>query len=220
MAKLQSRVLARFTSSRGPPFLVERRIGDGRVLLVTSGLLSSWNTLPKTNAMVIFDRILREMIQSTLSPRNYRTLDSISVPIADEVRDAQIVLQRPGGSASESLDTGFVSEDEFGVVIERPLTRGVYQLAAFNESSSASTNQPPRWRWQLAVNGDEDESDLTAIDKTEVEGQTAGQLNWVGPNGDISLAGVGIRGQDLWWWIALVVLIVLILELLVVGMNR
>jgi hypothetical protein len=218
----QTQVLARFTSERGPPFLVEKRIGEGRVLLVTSGLLSSWNTLPKTNAMVIFDRILREMIQSTLPQRNYGAIERISIPIADEVRDAQIVLQRPGAaSVSESLDTGFVSEDQFGVVIERPLTRGIYQLAAYGTQGATDSTQPTHWQFQVVVNGDADESDLTSMDRTKVEERNAGAaLNWVDANEEISLAGVGIRGQDLWWWLALGVLFVLFLELLVLGVNR
>src|SRR5690606_16417033 len=65
----QPRVHARF--SNGLPFLVERRIGEGRVVLVASGVFSSpsgqgWNTLPLTDAMLVFDRLLRSMIESTL----------------------------------------------------------------------------------------------------------------------------------------------------------
>ena len=53
-------VLARFDLEDRPPFLVSRKIGRGEVIFCSSGLLSSWNTLPKTNAVLIFDRILRE----------------------------------------------------------------------------------------------------------------------------------------------------------------
>jgi hypothetical protein len=52
-AEFQPKVLARFNSESGPPFLVERRIGRGKVIFASSGVLSSWNTLPKTNAIVI-----------------------------------------------------------------------------------------------------------------------------------------------------------------------
>src|SRR5262249_39845488 len=44
-ARQQPRMLASF--SNGTPFLVERRIGQGRVLFISSGVHSSWNNLTR-----------------------------------------------------------------------------------------------------------------------------------------------------------------------------
>jgi hypothetical protein len=62
-------VHARYTS--GLPFLVTRRVGQGRVALITSGVFfgadgNGWNTLTKTDALVVYARLLRSLIESTL----------------------------------------------------------------------------------------------------------------------------------------------------------
>src|SRR5262249_8494055 len=64
----QPRALAMYDNQL--PFLIERRIGNGEVLMVTSGMFSAWNTLPKTNAMLLMDRILRAHLERTLPERN------------------------------------------------------------------------------------------------------------------------------------------------------
>ncbi|MFM9196472.1 MAG: hypothetical protein ACKOWG_12165, partial [Planctomycetia bacterium] len=61
---LRPRVLAAFDD--GTPFLVTRRIGKGSVAWLASGLTGSWNTLAKTNAMLLCDRLLRGMLADTL----------------------------------------------------------------------------------------------------------------------------------------------------------
>jgi hypothetical protein len=213
-------VLARFTSESGPAYLVERSVGRGRVLFAASGILSSWSTLPKTNAIVIFDRILRSMIQTTLPMRNYGGVERIAVPLPNEAREDRITLTRPGRDAiSESLDTGFLRTDQVGVVIERPLARGIYQLQALGPQveTKAEKEPVPRWQMQLSVNGDESESNLEPIDRTVFEKHDVAQhLRWVGAQEEISMAGARIRGQDLWWWLALIVFALLLLELAVI----
>lgn len=219
------RILARLVSETGPAYLVERQIGRGRVLFSASGLLSSWNTLPKTNAIVLFDRILRSLLQSTLPQRNYGSVERIAVPLPSESRDDRLVLARPGEAAgTESLETGFLRTDQVGTIVEHPLARGVYRLEALGgpasaeEGTSGANSLPPaKWRQEFAVNGDEDESDLEPFAREMFDAQpVADQWRWVGESDEISLAGAGVRGQDLWWWLALGVLILLLLELVVI----
>jgi hypothetical protein len=213
-AARRPRILARFTSETGPIFLVERPVGRGHVVFVSSGLLSSWNTLPKTNAIVMFDRILRSRLQATQPNRNYTAVDRIETPLPDGARHDRILLFRPGRTIGESLDAGFLRTDQVGVTIERPLSRGIYRLQVLDAPPPlGSPPAPPRWQLELAVHGDEAESDLEPVDRGSFEQQPAGQfLRWVGPQEEISLAGARIRGQDLWWWLALVVLVLLLLE--------
>ncbi|MGE5192554.1 MAG: BatA domain-containing protein, partial [Deltaproteobacteria bacterium] len=54
-ARQRPRVLASF--SNGVPFLVERRIGRGEVLFVSSGVYTGWNNLMRTNAVLVLDRL-------------------------------------------------------------------------------------------------------------------------------------------------------------------
>ena len=64
--KSAPRVLATYTN--GLPFLIERAIGRGQVVMTTSSLQSKWNTFWKDEqgAHVMFDRIVRLMIHRTL----------------------------------------------------------------------------------------------------------------------------------------------------------
>ncbi|HTI50508.1 MAG TPA: BatA domain-containing protein, partial [Planctomycetaceae bacterium] len=50
-------VLARFSNQH--PFLIRWRLGEGTVLVATSGIGSNWNNLPRPNAILLFDRLLR-----------------------------------------------------------------------------------------------------------------------------------------------------------------
>ncbi len=241
------RVLARFDDPAGTPFLVTREIGRGNVLFASSGLLSNWNTLSLSNAVVIFDRALRSMIQATLPPRNFETDERIVLPLPARDRDISLRLRRPNADGrNEVLDTGFVGRDQLGFEIERPFERGLYRVTAFgadpdvgagdgtggaddppaggaaratNVSASVASEAPPAtWELALAVNGDPDESELQPLSRDQFDARSGdGVIRWLGPDEQISLAGNQLSGQDSWWWLILAVLGLLSVELLLVG---
>jgi hypothetical protein len=217
---VRPKVLARFTSEAGPPFLVERQIGRGRVLFAASGLLSNWNTLPKTNAIVMFDRILRSLMQTTLPVRNYGSVERIAVPVPSDTRENRLVLFRPGrGAISEPLETGFLGTSQSAVTVERPLARGIYRVQALGSPGDATAEQrsPASWELEFAVNGDESESDLEPVDRELFGKQNLSEaLRWLDANEEISLAGARVRGQDMWWWLALAVFVLLLGEFAVI----
>jgi hypothetical protein len=106
-----ARVVARFANEDETPFLVEREIGRGRVILLSSSLTGDWNTLPKTNAVVMLDRIARDMVRSTLptpvadnrSDRDLRESDLAKVDqqtIAEFAKTFDIHLVRSGEEIS------------------------------------------------------------------------------------------------------------------------
>lgn len=217
------RVLARFDDPAGTPFLLARKIGRGDVLLATSGLLSSWNTLPTTNAVVIFDRTLRAMIQSTLPPRNFGPTERITLPLPTNDREVAISLRRPDGSQQpELLDTGFVGKEQLGFHIEQPLARGVYRVAAVRQNGNGgparTAAREAAWELPLAVNGEADESELQPLGRDQFDARVGdASVRWVGPDEEISLAGTQVSGQDSWWWLILTVLGLLLIELLLVA---
>ena len=214
------RVLARFNDPAETPFLVERQIGRGTVLLVTTGLLSDWNTLPKTNAMLIFDRVLRSMVESTLPARNFPPQERLTLPLPAAARDATVTLRRPGADASrEALDVGYIGREQLGVTIPRPLTRGLYRVVASRSvASGGRTTEETVWETPLAINGLAAESELTPLTRDDFETRVgSARARWVGPDEEISLAGSQIRGQASWWWLILAVLALLLLELLMLS---
>ncbi len=217
------RVLARFDDPAGTPFLLARKIQRGDVLFATSGLLSNWNTLPTTNAVVIFDRTLRAMIQSTLPPRNFGPTERITLPLPTNEREVTISLRRPdGGEQAELLDTGFVGKDQLGFSIEQPLARGFYRVTAVRQNGNggpvAKAAREVAWELPLAVNGEADESELQLLARDQFDARVGdAAVHWVGPDEEISLAGSQVSGQDSWWWLILTVLGLLMVELLLVA---
>ncbi len=215
------RVLARFDQPPGGmPYLVERRIGKGTVLLVTSGLSSSWNTLHTTDTILVFDRILRRMVQSTLPPRNFAAGERITLPLPSYDPAMSLTLTRPGSkSSSEPVETGFVGRQQRGFSIAQPLERGVYQVKAERSDSSAGGEATPLWEVAVAVNGEAAESDLTPLSRASFEERFAdSSVGWVGPGEEISLAGAQVRAQNFWMLLAAVVLLFLLVEMVLLAL--
>jgi hypothetical protein len=215
------RVLARFDNTEHSPFLIERQIGQGQVLFFSSGLLPEWNTLATSNAVVIFDRILRELIRASLPTWNFGTDRRLAWPIEAEQRDAMVELLRPGTPPRrELLEPSYLGPDQLGIVVTDPLTRGVYRLRGLRRSPPDADPQQ-LWEIPLAVNGPAAESDLTAISREEFAGRTQGaNVRWVGGDETISLAGSQLRGQDCWWWLIVTVLGLLLIELAALAWIR
>lgn len=218
----QPRILARFDDPAQTPFLVTAKKGKGEVLFVGTGLLSSWNTLPKTNAILIFDRLLRNMTRSTLPRRNYQPLEQLTLPVPSNAHDLAITLTRPRQLDPEPLDIGFISGEVRGFTLHGLFQRGVYRIAGFRRDPASEGPQPteekPAWELPIVVNGSADESELQPLSRDKFEELTAGtSLRWVEPGEDISLAGAAIRGQSSWWYLALIVLLLLLAEMVVLA---
>lgn len=218
------KVIARFTSERGPAFLVERNIGRGRVVFCSSGLLSAWNTLPKTNAIVMFDRILRDMITATLPPRNSEAVDQLTMPLPREDQQVIASLQRPGSVEPEPIDVGFIGKDQRGVTLHGLVQRGLYTVSArpaAMSSDPALAEQANVWEVPIAINGDPEESNLAPLSAGRFAELAEGsQVSWVEEGDEISLAGAQINGQNLWWYLAAAVLLLLIAEMIVLAWPK
>ncbi|MBI1903585.1 MAG: BatA domain-containing protein [Planctomycetia bacterium] len=225
---LLPRVHARFTN--GLPFLVERRIGQGRVMLVSTGVFASpdatgWNTLPLTDAMLLFDRVLRLMLESTLPQTNFATVDAVTISTAPALRLSRFALQRPG-RPDEPLAVETLGSDRYGVVVRDPTERGHYVVTARrSEGAQFEGLDAPIWQQALAVNGPAEESDLRALDAAQftklfaaADPALAAKVRWVGPGEPIRIEGAQARGQNVWWKVLIACVVAcLILEMSVLG---
>ena len=211
---LKPRVLAKFDD--GTPFLVTRRIGKGSVAWLASGLTGSWNTLAKTNAMLLCDRLLRGMLADTLPAHTIPSADRFTLPVAAGDRRATLTLTRPdenGGPAGlvESLTVEAVGGDTYGATLRDLSNRGIYMVTATKVSEPASRDadvdgrraaEELLWRQPLAVNGPARESEPAVFDAKSFAARHAeiDGLRWIGPDEAIEFSGAQVVGHDAWWW--------------------
>ncbi|NQU25244.1 MAG: BatA domain-containing protein [Candidatus Nealsonbacteria bacterium] len=218
-AATESSVLARYTN--GLPFMVERRIGRGRVLLVTSGIHPGWNTLATDpGAMWIYDRIFRSMLHETLPERNLSSQQQFVLPVAAARRGARFTLARPDGRI-ETMTVDAIGANRYAVNIGNLTERGHYKLTVTRGSNSQQQGLDPVLQVvQLAVNGPADESRLVAPARSDVKpgaNSTGGSLE------DAQAFSIGnfqraqLHGTDLWKLAILFVMACLLLELIVLA---
>lgn len=211
---LRPRVLAAFDD--GTPFLVTRRIGRGSVAWLATGLTGSWNTLAKTNAMLLCDRLLRGMLADTLPASTIPSADRFTLPVAAGDRRGTLRLERPAddggpGGLVESLTVEALGGDAYGVTLRDLDRRGIYVVTAMADQGDTDTTAASRlagtvlWRRPVAVNGPARESEPAVFDArsfaarhADVEG-----LRWVGPDARVELSGARVLGHDTWWWLLL-----------------
>ncbi len=204
------------------PFLIQRRMGQGKVLLFTSGTYSSWNTLAGKNSNIsLFDRILRQLIEDTMPPRTFEAGEAIVMPVEPD-RSLRYTLTKPTGD-EESLTVSALGADVYGLSMPVTFRSGPYQITASNpntEETLLSGAKHPVLKF--AVNGPTEESDLTLLDRSGLEERLgspgeSGIWRWIDPGESISLEGAEIRGRDYWKTIVLIILAGLVLEMLVLA---
>jgi len=194
------------------PFLVERQVGRGRVLLVSTGVFRHWNTLTSTNAVVLFDRIFRDLLHQTLPKRNVTTTERLVVPVPSEMRDAKLTLVDPAGRETP-VAVDALAGDRYGVVVRNLPQRGFYRIAA---QSPASGGQP--FEVLLAAGGPAHESELAALDEPELRRRMEGaEYRWIAGQESIRMAAARLIGQELWKWLLAAVVLCLGMEMMVLG---
>jgi hypothetical protein len=209
-------VLARYTG--GQPFMVERRLGRGKVLLVTSGVSTRWNTLAITNTVLIYDRILRGLLERTLPKRNLSTEQRFVLPIAAAERTAQFRLVTPD-ERELSLPVDALGGDRYGITLRRFDRRGTYRLSALRPSDQTRPDLEAKlWEITLAVNGPAEESRLILIDESQRQQQRglASVLGLAQPRVE-GLTFAEPHGGNLWKWLLGAVLVLLMVELLILA---
>ena len=212
------RILARYTLEERP-FLTERRIGAGRSFFLSSGLFSSWNTLTSTNAILMFDRMLRQLLQDTLPRRNYETGDVVTL-LARRSDQLRWELVQPD-ETRDAISVEALSADRYGLRIHRAVNNGHYDVVSTSTEimdNGASQTSASTSSTVLAFNCPPEESQLETLD-TLAFAERAGTdgYRWLEADETISVEGARIRGRDLWKWLIGAVLIFLLSEMLILA---
>jgi len=221
------RVLARLTG--GVPFVVQRGIDRGRVVFVSSGVMPvEWNTVAGSDAVVVYGRMMRSLLESTLPERNVDSSQEITLPIRAGQRRERFILQRPGDGPPEDLYPEALGPNRFGLIVRNVTRRGIYRVIARPTATSAAAEDAERKLWEipLAVNGPEAESHLLMLNEEDFgermaapseTAETATQVRWVDAGDDLRLEGASVSGEDLWWWLMLAALALLLVEMAILA---
>jgi hypothetical protein len=211
--------LGRFTDEHQSPVFVKRRIGKGLVVFFASGVFSDWNDLPKRDAIVVFDRIFRSMLEDTFPRRTITAVEQFTLPVESADRHVTYSLTRPG-QAPETVSVGAVDGANYGVLVRELVDAGHYLISATRTPDTSDVNAEPVSLWEvpLAVNGPTRESNLRSIEAPELR-KRLGNANyrWIERDEPISLEGAQISLQNLWKWLIFFVLMALLLELVILA---
>ncbi len=192
-----STVIARFGD--GAPALVERVVGNGRVLLWTTSIDDYWTDLPMQPVFVPFVHELSAYAARHQQPRSSYTVgDALDVSrlAARTAADGGVVLQAPSG-VKKLLGAGSTSVAEL-------TEAGFYELRATGDAPG--TGQP------IAVNVEAAEADLTPMPPDElVAAVTSRGTEPMSASGQASPPDAE-RDQSLWWYLVVAALALLVVE--------
>jgi hypothetical protein len=192
----ESRVAARL--SDGTPMLLDKQIGEGRVLLFTSGLENLTNDLPLHPVFVAFvDRTAR-YLSGTEQLSGSRMVDSfVQLHAVGHATGAvaNVEVIDPDGRRPLSLSEARTAQT---LRLERA---GFYQIRFANGRDAV-----------IGVNPDRRESDLEPMAEDV-------QLLWSGSSGGagtrtagVAQAQVKYQPANLWWYVMLLALAVVVME--------
>ena len=186
-----SRVVARLTDQT--PLLLEKKIGEGRVLLLASGLDNLSNDFPLHPIFIPFVEQTARLLSGTERRSGARLVDSFLELRTDKEQAISVEITDPDGHRPLSLREA-TSTQTF------QLTRaGFYELRLANGRQDV-----------IGVNADRRESDLDVI-PDDVLSLWRGNAN---PGSQQASAGEQTQEQprSLWWYVMLLVLAAAVAE--------
>jgi hypothetical protein len=200
-----SRVVLRFDS--GDPAIVEKQIGLGRSLLVTTSADVAWSTWP---VHPTFPPIIHEMVRFAVSGRLQERQRLVGDPLSRMLAPLElatpVVVKSPDGA--EHTLRPMQTERMAQVVFPETNLRGVYEMTVqpgATPKQPATAAQAPAGRRELfAVNVDPRESDLESLDEKALHSTTFAGIpylhrsEWTAGPRDFGDSGGERSGLSLW----------------------
>jgi hypothetical protein len=175
--------------------------------------------LLNTNAVVVFDRIMRGMFQVSFPERNMNTQQQLVLPVPPAEREARFMLVGPerygkpqakiAASKSEPLTAGALGANRYGLTIDQRVERGIYRVQnapAAGDPASAAAPDPQPTDILLAVNGTAKESELLVRDEARLRKELE-------QTASLGLERADLHQSDLWQYLMAAVLACLLLEI-------
>lgn len=202
----------------GVEFVVERRIGKGRIVFFSSGVSSQWSTLPSTNAVLIFDRVLRNQLASTFQRYNFAVEETAVLPLPPGAGDSSVQLTAPDSGIVSSVSPRFLNEETRGVLIDSLETSGVYWLSN-QKSGQDVADGHGGYRIPISAAPAAWESQLERLDEEQFAALgLPPQYQWQESSQLLSNSGLPVSGHSWWQWLITLVIVLLIVEMTVAAM--
>ncbi|RCS54221.1 VWA domain-containing protein [Bremerella cremea] len=200
----------------GIDFVVERKMGQGKVVFFSSGVSSNWSTLPSTNAVLIFDRVLRNQLASTFQRINFTVGETALLPLPAGAGDANVQVESPGSGVVSSVPPRFLNDTTRGVLLDNLNTAGLYWLSdrAMADPLSPSSETSSRYRIPISAKPVAWESELVRLDQQAFEALgLPGQFRWQASTASLTNAGLHLSGHSWWQWLICLVIVLLLAEM-------
>ncbi len=187
----EANVVMQFDNS--DPALMEREVGEGKVILFASAMDLEWNNLPLQGLFLPFiHETLRHLVQSDLKQRAYSIGDTFSLDISGE---ADLVSARnPRGQQIVFDNRNYIVEAALPGFIEANVD-GESTLFAINPDPEESdfSRRPAEDLFDSIIN-----PDTNPIKSRETQNaQLASELE---------------KSQRIWWWILILVVGLILIE--------
>lgn len=155
----RTRVLARLSDDK--PFLVEKEIGLGRVLLFCTAATAAWSNLPsRTLYLPLLHQITYYLARSRSASADYAAGSVVRFPPVGG-KAPQVEVSRPGGAVSRA---GMREGDTFARYSDTAVP-GIYSWRQVGEKNRDGA---------FVVNPDTGESDLTVLSRDDLEERILG----------------------------------------------
>ena len=198
------RVIARFAD--GTPYLVERIVGAGSILLFASAFDRGWSDLPLRPAFVMtMTRAVQHAALGWSSRLAHLTNETLTAEVPARLGRARIQVANPDGTTAAMTPTPGPGNT---LLVELPNTNrsGFYRVSADTPATELRL---------FAVNTPAEESDLTPLTREQAQGRLGAlQAGYVAADEDAA-AGMGRAksGFELWPWLLGIALACLIAEM-------
>ena len=174
----------------GQAALLEKRVGQGRVLLFTSSLDTQWNNLPRQGWYVPF---VHETLRYLAMHEEKKPAYTVGEPVRLRLPTSN-ALRVVDPNGAKTILTSATAKDVFYRSTNRP---GFYEVRGRKEQDV------------LAVNVSAVESDLSLATPEQIGaalGNPDDRASVSRPAGVSSIAAHAEKSQRLWWWVLLAVL--------------
>lgn len=155
----ESVVVARYSGARGLPALIERRIGQGRVMLMTTAIDNvAWNDLTGTWEYLVFaDQLMQYLSQQASLRCNAIVGTEMTLPLDRDRKLRRVVIRMPDFKQRPQE----IPADAKGLLLRDLTTVGSYQVD--------STEGQADYHTGFSLNLPARESDLRQLEKTELD---------------------------------------------------